>query len=291
MDENSLKIATNDPRSFPLRFLLARTCVCAQSCVVAVISIRRGIRAFFPFALHSLLINIPLLENHRTNEICLRIACLKKKPSKRKKISLWTIDRSFPLLWFHAPCLILPHHFSSSRSVSIFIYLFFFQDFSNRLSHLIDPLIIVILWICAESNFFLFFSDQRNADFSSNFETTRKCPQLNDHFILDRSIFLFIRTNGEKALTHTHIYRYIYIYVHNKLKKIQGKEGWFDNGYFIENMIAIKYYFIKQSGAAHLFRNLFDEEEAAWNISAMDSPPYWWRGRSQSYFIATNISN
>ena len=43
---------------------------------------------------------------------------------------------------------------------------------------------------------------------------------------------------------------------------------------FIENMIAIKYYFIKQSGAAHLFRNLFDEEEAAWNISAMDSPPY-----------------
>lgn len=125
MDENSLKIATNDPRSFPLRFLLARTCVCAQSCVVAVISIRRGIRAFFPFALHSLLINIPLLENHRTNEICLRIACLKKKPSKRKKISLWTIDRSFPLLRFHAPCLIFPHHFSSSRSVSIFIYFFF----------------------------------------------------------------------------------------------------------------------------------------------------------------------
>lgn len=36
-------------------------------------------------------------------------------------------------------------------------------------------------------------------------------------------------------------------------------------------MIAIKYYFIKQSGAAHLFRNLFDEEETASNkISAMD---------------------
>lgn len=205
-----MKIATNDPRSFPLRFLLARTCVCAQSCVVAVISIRRGIRAFFPFALHSLLINIPLLENHRTNEICLRIACLKKKTIQAKE-NFPLDDRSIlPPPSISRP---LPDSPSSFFVIPkrIHFYLFFFQDFSNRLSHLIDPLIIVILRICAESNFFLFFSDQRNADFSSNFEPTRKYPQLNDHFILDRSIFLFIRTNGEKALTHTHIYRYIYI--------------------------------------------------------------------------------
>lgn len=71
----------------------------------------------------------------------------------------------------------------------------------------------------------------------------------------------------------------MYIHAHNELNKNthrkDGSFSTFDNGYFIENTTAIKYYFIKQSGVY-----LFDEEEAVSNISngngvAMLRPMTW----------------
>lgn len=132
-----------------------RTCVWAQSCVVAVISIRRGIRAFFSF--HSLLINIyHHTGEHHTSEICLRIARLKRKrPSKRENFPLDEIDPSISRPSPDSPSsfFIIPKRIHFYLLIFIYLYIYFFQDFSNCLSHLTDSLII--LYYGFEIKFFL----------------------------------------------------------------------------------------------------------------------------------------